>query len=164
MYRPQFVYPKAGPGCRDVACTYSFDVSNTPGLGNIPNNSTVNVKIPLILDQDADFFLRGIQTLSTVTFGNPFNVRLGLLDCFNNQILDPVLAGNPPTCYQYLWSQSAASPTGGGGIVTLDSDDWGIYCPAGGALGAYVQNTSTGVASVIINLYGIKRYRGEKCF
>lgn len=157
MYRPQFVYPPAGKGCTDRKCTYSFDYTNTPALA-VPNNNVVNVKIPLILDQDADFFLRAIQ-VQVQNDSNPNNFQLGLLDCFGNQLLDPLLPGNPPTLYPYLWCQSST-----GGIVTLDSDDWGIYCPAGGALSAYVQNTGGATADVFINLHGVKRYRGAQCF
>ena len=171
MYRPQFVYPdaygviipakdgKPAYFCQDKRCTYSFDYTNTPSL-SVVNNNVVNLKIPLILDQDADFFLRAFQVnYSTVGGVGTQLVQVGLLDCFNNQILDPLVAGNPPVLYPYLWSESAT-----GGIVTLDSDAWGIYCPAGGALGAYVNNQSGATASVIINLHGVKRYRGAQCF
>lgn len=164
MYRPQFVFPPPGKGCQDRKCPYSFDSFNTPALGNIPNGNPVNVRIPLVLDQDADFFLRGVQIFVTAVSAVPTTVQVGLLDCFGNQLIDPLLAGNPPTLYPYLWSFSSASPTGGGGIVTLDSDPWGIYCPAAGALAAYISNTAGFEVSVIINLDGVKRYRGEQCF
>src|SRR5208337_4128525 len=107
MYRPQFVFPPAGKGCRDVKCHYSFDFTNSPALGSIPDNNSVNQKIPLILDQDADFFLRAIQVYPDGNVGPTADLQIGLLDCFNNQLLDPLVPGNPPVLYPYLcWSSS----------------------------------------------------------
>lgn len=153
MYRPQFVYLDAPKETRDVRCTYSFDSSNTaPFQGTIPNNNPFSNPIKLTLDQDADFFLRGIEVAET-------NLLIGLLDPFNNQVVEPLTSGFPPTLEVELWAS-----TDGSEIEALESDNWGIFCPAGSSLIVYVQNNSGGpLNGPIINLHGIKRYCGDIC-
>jgi hypothetical protein len=153
MYRPQFVYLPAPANSKDVQCSYSFDGSNTPALqGTIPPGNAYSTEIPLTLDQDADFFLRGISIGETP-------LLIGLLDPMRNQLVNPVLPGNPPTLLPDLWSS-----TDGAGIVALECDNWGVFCPAGSSLIAYVWNNgSAPVAAPIINLHGTKRYCGEQC-
>ena len=53
--------------------------------------------------------------------------------------------------------------TDGAGFVALDSDDWGVFCPAGGALLAYVQNPTAGSLSLILTIHGIKRFKDSRC-
>jgi hypothetical protein len=153
MYRPQFVYLPEPANSKDVRCSYSFDGSNTPGLaGMVPPGNAYSTEIPLTLDQDADFFLRGISIGETP-------LLVGLLDPMRNQLVNPLLPGNPPTLLPDLWSS-----TDGAGIEALESDNWGVFCPAGSSLIAYVQNaTAAPVAAPIINLHGIKRYCGDSC-
>lgn len=55
-YRPQFAYPPPPPGWKDEEFEYYFDVNNVPALAIIPSNL-----IPLPLQQDAEYFIRGIQ-------------------------------------------------------------------------------------------------------
>ena len=153
MYRPEFVYLPAPADSKDVRCTYSFDGSNTPALASaIPAANAYSTEIPLTLDEDADFFLRGIQLQETV-------LLIGLLDPFRNQLVNPLVPGNPPTLLPDLWAS-----TDGAGLEALESDNWGIYCPRGSSLIAYVQNgTAAPVAGPVITLHGIKRYCGEQC-
>ena len=153
MYRPQFVYLPSPPNTKDVRTSYSFDQSNVPTfVGTIPAANAYSTQIPLQLDNDADFFLRAIEIKETV-------LLIGILDPMNNQLVDPLVPGNPATLLPDLW----ASPDGAV-IVPLESDNWGVFCSAGSSLIAYVQN-STGdpVAGPVITLHGIKRYCGDKC-
>ena len=55
-YRPQYAYPPPPPGWRDEEFEYYFDQNNVPALAVIPSNL-----IPLPLQQDAAYFIRGIQ-------------------------------------------------------------------------------------------------------
>jgi len=153
MYRPQFVYLGSPANTRDFRCTYSFDFSNVAAFASaIPANNAYSNPIRLPLDQDADFFLRAIQIQETALF-------IGLLDPFNNQLIDPLVPGNPPTLLPDLWAVVQNSE-----LVVLESDNWGIYCPAGSQFTVYVQNpTAAPIAAPIISLHGIKRYCGEVC-
>jgi hypothetical protein len=153
MYRPEFVYPLSPPNSKDGRCLYSFDGSNTPALaGMILPGNAYSTAILLTLDQDADFFLRGILIQETA-------LLIGLLDPMNNQLVNPLIPGNPPTLLPDLWSA-----TDGIGIEALESDDWGIFCPAGSSLTVYVQNaTAAPIAGPAIRLDGIKRYCGDQC-
>jgi hypothetical protein len=154
MYRPQFVYPDESKGCKNQRCIYSFDASNTPAWNGNIGAGAILQKIPLLLDQDADFFLRGIEVYGTL-------LSVGLEDAHGNSLLDPTLPGLPPTLVPALWSS-----TGGAGLVALESDNWGIFCPAGGVLKAYIQNTTAAPISgtgLCINLHGIKRYSEDRC-
>ncbi len=152
MYRPQFPYPKSPAQCEDERCHYSFDSTNTPRFaGLIPGNTTYT-KVPLVLDQDADFLIRGIQI-------SPTTLLIGIEDTWRHPIIFPTATGLPPVLQAPLWGQ-----TDGAGIVTMESDNWGIYCPAAGCLLAYVQNTLAGsVAGPVITIHGVKRFKGAQC-
>jgi len=152
MYRPQFAYPLTPAQCEDERCHYSFDGTNVPRFqGNIPGLTTYT-KVPLVLDQDADFFIRGIQI-------SPTTLLIGIQDPSGHPIVFPTATGLPPVLQVPLWAQSD-----GAGLVTLDSDNWGIFCPASGCLLAYVQNTLAGsVAGPVITLHGVKRFKGAGC-
>ena len=58
-FRPQFVYPHV-EGTRDEEFVYFFDRTNVPNLAQpiLPGKTAPN--IPLPLDPDAEFHLRGI--------------------------------------------------------------------------------------------------------
>ena len=152
MYRPQFAFPKPPAGCEDQRCLYSFDGSNTPMLsGSLGGNLTLN-KIPLLLDRDAPFLLRAIQVSATA-------LLVGIEDPGGHTLVYPTSLGLPPTISNPLWAQCD-----GGINVPLESDDWGIYCRAGSALIAYVQNGTGGSLTLpIITLHGVKRFTGVKC-
>jgi hypothetical protein len=150
MYRPQFAYPQPPSTCRDQNCFYSFDGSNTPSFVSVQANDPGTNKIPLTLDQDADFIIRAIRIPQT-------SLRVVLEDCFLHQLIDQNPANeclNPR-----FWSESD-----GAGLVVLESDNWGIWCPAGGSLVAYVQNpTNAPITGLVINIQGVKRYSGVRC-
>jgi len=150
MYRPQFAYPPPPTGCREQNCMYSFDATNTPSFASIAANDPGTNKIPLQLDQDADFIIRAVRI-------TPSSLRVVLEDCFLHALVDQ----NPQNqCLNpKFWAQ-----TEGAGFVPLESDNWGIWCPAGGILIAYVQNpTGAPITGLAINLVGEKRYSGARC-
>lgn len=152
MYRPQFVYPPTPKGCLDQRCSYSFDQSNTPYFNGTIAAGALIQKIPLQLDQDAAFFIRAIEVQAT-------GLLVGLEDTHVNPLLQPTAQGQPPTLLPALWCEPD-----GAGIVALETDNWGIFCPAGGVLNAYISNPTAGpIAGPVILLHGIKRYTGEQC-
>lgn len=146
MYRSQFPYlPPAGK-CEAQRCTYSFDGSNTPALVSVAAGAVLT-KIPLRMDQDAPFFMKGIQV-------NPTGLQIRLEDCFDNPLLSDGFVVSPS-----LWCQSD-----GAGVVPVESDEWGIYCPAGSTLLLYVTNPTAGaITNLVINLHGDKWFAEGTC-
>lgn len=153
MYRPQFVYLDAPPNSKDVRTSYSFDQSNTPAFaGTIAAGAAFSSPIPLTLDQDADFFLRAIQIQATA-------LQIGLADLNNHPLIDPSQSGFPGLLIPDFWSS-----TDGAGIVAMETDNWGMFCPAGSSLLAYVFNPgAVPLSGPVITLHGIKRYCGDRC-
>ena len=157
-YHPQFAF-KSPVDCEEQRCVYSFDATNTPWLATALAAGNNIPRIPLLLDKDADFYLRGIQARqyngSALEFrledplGHPLSDR-------ENLVLE--------TDYQY---PGLYSEMDGAGIVTLDNaDDYGVFCQAGSRLYLYLLNNSTGAIALtgfVLNLHGIKRYSGERC-
>ena len=155
MYRPQFIFEPAAPPCEEQVCRYSFDGTNTPGLVGTLAAGAQLAKIPLLIDTDAPFWLRSIRI---VAGGLMVRIEDGsdnpLSDC-NNQ--------SAQTNYEFpeLYSQ-----TDGAGDVAIDSDDWGIFIPAGGAPALYLYNPTAApvnLSAVFVNLAGVKRYAGGSC-
>jgi hypothetical protein len=60
-YRPQCAYPPPPSGWIDEEFEYYFDSIDTPSLAIVPSN-----KVPLQLQPDAEFHLRGIQISGNV--------------------------------------------------------------------------------------------------
>lgn len=165
MYRPQFPY-KTPSGCQDQRCVYSFDSTNTPFLALTIAAGQAFSRIPLPLDKDADFYLRGF-VVSWVVF--PTNIRTGIefrLEDPNRHTLsdtDNPLPTSGATNYEFPALYSA---TDGAGIVALDSDDYGVYCQQGSRLYLFVQNNGPSdidLTALVVNLHGVKRYSGEAC-
>jgi hypothetical protein len=152
MYRPEFAYLPAPPNTLDQACLYSWDGSNTPSfVSPIPNGALIQ-KIPLRFDQDSDFFIRGLEII-----GN--GLLVGLEDTNGAPLVQPLAPGLDPTMLAPLWAETDLA-----GETAVESDNWGIYCPAGSALYAYVQNaTGNQQNGPIITVYGVKRYLGVPC-
>ena len=152
MYRPQFAYPDPPPPCQDQRCMYSFSFVNTPGLNRTLDVGQQTGKIPLRLDKDADFYLRGI------TQQGDGSIRLE--DCDGNALSDSenlIESTNFELPDQY-------SNTAGAGIVTLDSGVDGVFMPAGGNFVVYIYNpTLSQITLPTINLHGVKRYYGAGC-
>jgi hypothetical protein len=154
MYRPQFAF-KSPVNCEEQRCAYSFDQTNTPRLASILTPGSEILYIPLELDKDADFYLRGIQTTAQAA------LEFRLEDPKGNPLCD---TGNvlQESNFQY---PGVYSQTNGAGIVTLDNaDDYGVFCQAGSRL--YLHLFNNGIANVgglVVTLHGIKRYSGERC-
>jgi hypothetical protein len=147
VYRPQFPYAAPRAKCEGQRCHYSFDGTNTPSIISVAAGAVLT-KIPLRMDQDAPFFLRGIQVSSDT------GLLLRLEDCFENPLLTDSQVISPA-----LWCDPD-----GAGVVAMESDNWGIYCPAGGSLLLYVTNpTNAAVATLVINLHGEKWYSEGTC-
>ena len=79
MYRPQFAF-QSPANCEEQRCVYSFDSTNTPWLTTRLAAGAVISRIPLLLDKDADFFLRGFNTMplpnAVGLFGDGLEYRL----------------------------------------------------------------------------------------
>lgn len=145
----------------DQRCSYNFDVSNIPALGPAIPAGGVLSKIPLILDADADFYLRAVNIWSgfdTDTIST--SLLVGLEDTSGNPLINPSSPGLPPVLLPSLWGETALP----GWAADLESDTWGVYCPGSGGLYLYVQNpTAAPVSPPVIVLHGIKRYTGDQC-
>ena len=65
ILRPQFAFKEAPEGFEDEDFVYVFDASNTPALVQAlaPGESILN--IPLQLQSDAEFIVRGIEVFDT---------------------------------------------------------------------------------------------------
>jgi hypothetical protein len=168
MYRPQFAY-RTPKDAEDHRCHFSFDATNTPFLVGNLGAGLATGRIPLLMDSDADFFLRAIQIQDrSLIFPFPssgFQVRLE--DCYGNPLSDsgnsPVVAGTQRDNYV---APALFGEPDGAGLVALESDEQGVYCPRSAGLSLYVLNPTAApisLANIIINLHGVKRYSGEKC-
>lgn len=168
MYRPQFAYstPK---GTEDHRCHYSFDASNLPVLTGLLAAGASTGRIPLLLDSDADFFLRAIQiqdrVLPLLLLSSGLRIRIE--DCYGNPLSDsenlPAAVGTQRDNYE---SPALYGETDGAGIAALETDEQGVYCPSGGRLTLYVFNPTAApvaLSAIVLNLHGVKRYSGEKC-
>ncbi len=91
--------------------------------------------------------LRGVQLSTT-------DLLVRLEDCFENPLLSDPQFINPA-----LWGAP-----GGAGLVVAESDNWGIYCPAGGSLLLYVTNsTAAPITGFVLTLHGEKWYAEGSC-
>lgn len=166
MYRPQFAYPTP-PGCRDEDFVYYFDGSNVPLLANGITAGGLIEYIPLTLEQDAPFYLRGwkVAIRNKLTSGCPpstvWSYRLPdlgvrLRDCYQNDLMDnyvPATQGAfPENPVSFYGSMLTGPPT------PLESE---VYCPRGGVLQVFLLGGSslTGTSYPLIALFGVKRYK-----
>ena len=100
-YRPQSVYPDPPEGWEDTDFVYYFDPVNTPALGGgLPAGETIQ-KIPLQLQPDADFYLRGIQISGNtgrlgLTFWTPAGDPISQVTVEADRAYSGTLNGNPP--------------------------------------------------------------------
>ena len=157
MYRPQFPY-KSPAECEDQRCVYSFDKTNTPFLtGTLAAGANIS-RIPLLLDKDADFYLRGFGTVNYDSLGIEFR-----LEDPKGHPLSDIENANEQINYEFAGLYSC---TDGAGIVALDSDDWGVYCQQGSRLYLFIFNDGANpfdLTGLIFNLHGVKRYSGDRC-
>ena len=165
MYRPQFAY-ETPPGCRDEEFTYFFDGSNTPMLAQNFNGQTVN-NIPLVLQQDAPFYWRGIKIQMAFFespegppvfshFIAPPQTFLKFQDCYQNDLSGGFLRATEYGFGQNPWTIGPDTvPTGP--PFLLDPE---IYCPAGGYILLSIMNVlPANIVRLEVALLGIKRFR-----
>jgi len=154
MYRPQFPFPRVPSPCEDQPCQFSFDNTNLPALGGSLAAGVATGRIPLRLDKDADFYLRGIRSQGNVSFR--------LEDPNGNAISDSENAAQVSN----FEKPGEYSRTNGAGLVVLEGSQEGLRAPAGGNFLLYLYNSTSGsiaLSSVCINLFGVKRYAGKGC-
>lgn len=154
MYRPQFAYSTL-PGCKDEDFPYFFDGSNTPFLNRSISGLSIP-NIPLILDQDAPFYWRGLKIDMRTTGAVPPNVNVKLRDCYQNDLSDGLV---PAT--QYGFPQNPVTFNGQnytGAPVPLEPE---IYCPRGGVILLFLSAPSLANPSYLsVTLFGVKRFTG----
>lgn len=177
IYRPQFAC-LTPPGCRDLDFVYYFDGSNTPNL-NQNISGLVIPYIPLVLDQDAPFFWRGIklgadrETNSGTLAPDPYaipNWSVQFRDCYDNPLSDDYV---PATQYGFPsnpWTINNAKLTGPPALLECSSYDpenpeytgWGIYCPPGGTIQLFINVPALSGGDnhfLSVALMGVKRYK-----
>ena len=151
MYRPQFAYNPPDPPCHSQKCQYSFDQTNLPALtGSLAANGQTG-RIPLKLDKDAPFILRGIVSQGALSFR--------LEDKDGNGLSDSENAVNSTN---FELPKEYANPAGAG-LVALEGE---VYAPIGGTIVLTLLNNTSGSVNLntfAINLHGEKRYQGEAC-
>lgn len=91
MYRPQFAYPPPPNDFEDVDFVYSFDETNVPALDVRFSPGQTTQRIPLPLQSDAAFLLRGLQMNPA-----PANLAVQIWDAFDKPISDDFV---PPSIY-----------------------------------------------------------------
>ena|SRR5256885_721357 len=154
MYRPQFPYPVTKPPCEDQRCVFSFDSTNLPKFTGTIAAGAQTGRIPLKLDKDADFYLRGISTQGAIS--------IRLEDTNGNALSD---SENQLQSSNFELPLEYSDPSGAG-IVTLESGADGIFGPAGGNFLVYLYNSTAvtiDLTTCVINLHGTKRYPGPGC-
>jgi|FreactTroBogLake_1042271.scaffolds.fasta_scaffold47629_2 hypothetical protein len=119
-YRPQYAYPDPPDGQAEEDFVYYFDQTNTPALAGLTNNNPV-LRIPLQLQADAPFILRGIQVS-----GNLGNVLVRLWDANDN----PLSQTLQEVDRMYAGSENGIPPIGKL-PVPFEPE---MPCPAGGFL------------------------------
>lgn len=157
MYRPQFPYP-IPDGCRDEDFVYYFDGSNVPLLNQSVSGLSVP-NIPLILEQDADFYWRGFSVGMYTTGAGPVevqpNVAVKFQDCYQNNLSEGLI---PAT--QYAFPQNPVTFYNGmynGPFVPLEPE---IFCPRGGVILFFMQAPTLASPSyVMVSLFGVKRFQ-----
>lgn len=163
MYRPQFAF-STPEGCRDEEFTYFFDANNTPMLGtDLYTSAGLKLdNIPLVFEQDAPFYWRGIKVGMTraaaeqpTTYVFP-DLWMMFQDCYLNPLSDGLVPatqyGFPMNPLQFQNSLLTGPP------VPLDPE---IYCPKGGYLLLFLRTppSLTGTALLNVTLYGVKRFK-----
>jgi hypothetical protein len=155
MYRPQFPYG-CPAGFEDGDFDYYFDSTNTPLLNNTALASGGIIQnVPLALQMDAPFALRGIQ-VKGINGADPV-VAVQFKDPFENYLSDDYvpldLAYAPDSTAQYFCN------------IVIEPE---IRCPAGGVWWVSIKNQTNAtqdITKVRIVLSGNKRYvvKGVKC-
>jgi hypothetical protein len=155
MYRPQFVFPLSPSPCEDQRAQFSFDRTNLPAVatGTLAPGLRTG-RIPLQMDKDADFYLRGITSEGGFSFRLEDPDRNPLSDSEN-----AVESSNYELPAEYSVNTGAA-------IATLESGGPGVYAPANGRFYLYLYNATAGTLELptfAINLHGVKRFTSPGC-
>ncbi len=156
MNRPQFAY-STPPGCRDEDFVYFFDGSNTPALNQDVSGQTI-LNVPLVLEQDAPFYWRGIKLglrePSVPSYVLP-NLSVQFRDCYENNLSDDLV---PATQYGFPQNPLAFnSQVLTGPPFVLEPE---IYCPPGGSMLFFLQAPTLVAPSFLqISLLGVKRFK-----
>lgn len=142
-YRPQLAYPATPQGVKDDFFSYSFDATNTPGLGNaVPANSTV-LNIPLQTQTDAVFLWRALRF-------QPVNLGVQVRDVFGRILQDDY------TPINLIYSPSGIAIAGFLEVPVEPEET----CTPGGIFLLNLQNTTAApILPPKITMYGVKRYR-----
>lgn len=119
-YRPQYAYPEPPPGWAEEDFVYYFDSTNTPALAGLTANNPV-LKIPLQMQADAEFRLRGIQIS-----GNVGNLYIRLYDAYGGELAQALAEADR----MYAGTENGPNPIGRL-PVPFEPE---IPCPAGGFL------------------------------
>lgn len=159
MYRPQFPYPTP-EGCRDEEFVYFFDGDNTPLLNQSVAGQQI-LNIPLVLQQDASFFWRGIKLglydslISAYAFPN---VDVQFQDCYQNMLSDDFVPASHYGFPMNPLSFNSSLLTGPPFILEPE-----IYCPPGGYILLFLQApliNPVHTSFLNVSLYGVKRFKG----
>jgi hypothetical protein len=108
------------------------------------------------MDQDAPFFLLALQQTGIA------GLQIRLETPHGEPLSD---SGNVQETTNYVYP-ALYSQCDGAGLVALESDTWGIFCPRGGVLNLYLNNPTAApidLTGVLLTLHGKKRYPVEYC-
>ena len=120
-YRPQFAYPPPEPGFVEEEFCYFFDSTNVPDLASpLPPGGQV-LRIPLQLEPDAPFFLRGIQIS-----GNQGPLGIRFTDPWGNELAE----GSIEADRGYYATLDGPNPVGRLPVIVEPQ----VLCPAGSML------------------------------
>jgi hypothetical protein len=153
IYRPQFPYP-IPEDCHPQRCHYTFDSTNTPSFAGMLPSGNQTSAIPLQMDKDADFLLRAWQMASDIMYR--------LIDPYNNALSDE---GNVEQLRNFQ-RFTLSSATTGASPVALESQTWGIYCPAGSNFNLFLYNqtdAAVDISATVVVLHGVKMYGTKRC-
>ena len=112
-YRPQYAYPAPPPGQQDEEFEYYFDSIDTPSLAIVPSNL-----VPLQLQQDAEYRIRGIQIS-----GNVGNLVIRFWSADGMQISQTLIEADR----SYAGGVNGGPPVGKLPVALADE----LVCPAG---------------------------------
>ena len=155
MYRPQFPY-STERGIDDGDFDHYFDYLTVPLLNNSAL-ATLGIiqNIPLTLQSDWPFYIRGIQVKGMNAADPVVSVRFK--DCFGNALSD-----------DFVPLDLAYAPDGTGLYFTNIVMEPELRCPQGGVLLMDLRNQTSGNADltkVRVTLSGMKRrpFRAVRC-
>ena len=157
MYRPQFAY-QTPPKCRDEEFVYYFDGSNTPMLAIDLSTVTLIEHIPLVLEQDAPFYWRGVKAEIRAAGGGPGqpDMAIRFRDCYQNDLMDNYV---PATQWGFPMNPVSFNNGDYTGVPTLLESE--IYCPRGGVLEFFVLPGASLARQTyaFVTLFGVKRFK-----